>query len=140
MNMLKQKLRAPLACIIRTKLFLTTEAKLITYNSLLLSHLRYCIGNWCFGNTTIINQLQRICNKFIRAIDRIKRKSSVKNIMIENKLLTIRQLYNTEIAIVMYQYKKNYLPEALQNLFQIKTSQIKTRSSSQIVSSFLGQL
>ena len=55
--------------------------------------------------------------------------------MIENKLLAIRQLYNTEIAIVMYKYKKNFLPDALQNLFQIKTSQIKTRSNSQIVSS-----
>ena len=68
MNMIKQKIRSSLGSIMRVKTCLTTKAMLILYNSLLLSHLRYCITNWCYGNCIKINQLQHICNKFIRAI------------------------------------------------------------------------
>ena len=45
MNMLKQKIRSSLGSIMRVKPCLTTKAMLILYNSLLLSHLRYCITN-----------------------------------------------------------------------------------------------
>ena len=67
MNMIKQKIRSSLGSIniICVKPCLFTKAMLILYNLLLLSPLRYCIISWCFGNRTIINQLQRICNKFI---------------------------------------------------------------------------
>ena len=77
-NMIKLKIRSFLGSIMRVKLCLTTKAMLILYNSLLLSHLRYCITSWCFGNRTKINQLQRICNKFIRAMYGIKQRGCVK--------------------------------------------------------------
>ena len=99
--MIKQKIRF-LGSIMRVKPRLTTKAKLILYNSLLSSHLRYCITSWCFGNLTTINQLQSIYNKFIRAMYEIKRRGCVKNVMIKNELLNIQQLYESKIAILMY--------------------------------------
>ena len=135
MNMIKRKIRSSLGSIIRVKPSLTTKAMLILYNSLLLSHLRYCITSWCFGNRAKINQLQRICNKFIRAMYGIKRRGCVKNVMIKNELLNIQQLYESEIAILMYKFQKRTLPIPIQQLFQLKPSQIKTRSDSQIISS-----
>ena len=90
----------------RVKRCLTTKAMLILYNSLLLSHLRYCITSWCFKNRTKIHQLQRICNKFIRAMYGIKRRGCVKNVMIKNELLNIQQLYESTIAILMYKFQK----------------------------------
>ena len=135
MNMIKQKIRSSLGSIMRVKPCLTTKAMLILYNSLLLSHLRYCITNWCFGNRIKINQLQRICNKFIRAMYGIKRRGCVKNVMIKNELLNIQQLYESEIAILMYKFQKRTLPIPIQQLFQLKPCQIKTRSDSQIISS-----
>ena len=121
----------------RVKPCLITKAMLILYNSLLSSHLRYCITSWCFGNRTTINQLQRICNKFIRAMYEIKRRGCVKNVMIKNELLNIQhqQLYESEIAILMYKFQKRTLPIPIQQLFQLKPCQIKTRSDSQIISS-----
>ena len=135
MNTIKRKIRSSLGSIMRVKPCLTTKAMLILYNSLLLSHLRYCITSWCFGNRTKINQLQRICNKFIRAMYGIKRRGCVKNVMIKNELLNIQQLYESEIAILMYKFQKRTLPIPIQQLFQLKPCQIKTRSDSQIISS-----
>ena len=65
MNMIKRKICSSLGSIMRVKPCLTTKAMLILYNSLLLSHLRYCITSWCYGNRTTINQLQRICNNLV---------------------------------------------------------------------------
>jgi len=135
MNMLTKKIRSSLGCVIRVKPYLTTEAMLTLYHSLILSHLRYCITSWCFGNTQTINQLQRMCNKFIRAIYNVKRRGSIKEVMAKNELLTIKQLYDSEIAILMYRFQKNDLPDAFQDIFQLKTTQMRTRSNSQITPS-----
>ena len=100
------------------------------YHSLLLSHVRYCISNWCFGNETRIQQLQRICNKFIRLVFGLKRRESVKKVMKQNGLLTIKQIYQVEIAIFMYKTVKKSNPVALQNLLELKCSRMSTRSNS----------
>ena len=57
MNIIKRKICSSLGSIMRVKPCLTTKAMPILYNSLLLSHLRYCITSWCYGNRTTINQL-----------------------------------------------------------------------------------
>ena len=66
---------------------------------------------------------------------RIKQRGCVKNVMIKNELLNIQQLYESEIAILMYKFQKHTLPIPIQQLFQLKPCQIKTRSDSQIISS-----
>ena len=66
--------------------YLFAKAMLRPYHSLLLSHVRYCITNCCFGNETRIHQLQRICNKFIRLVFGLKKRDSVKNVMKQNGL------------------------------------------------------
>ena len=57
----------------------------------------------------------------------IKRRGCVKNVMIKNGLLNIQQLYESEIAILMYKFQKRTLPIPIQQLFQLKPCQIKTR-------------
>ena len=38
----------------------------ILYNSLIISHIRYCITTWPIDNKTTVSKIQRIANKFIR--------------------------------------------------------------------------
>ena len=71
-----------------------------------------------------------MCNKFIRIIFGLNRCSSVKDVMIENGLLTIKQIRDLEICIFMYKYLNQCFPAALQNLFSIKATRITTRSNS----------
>ena len=44
----------------------------------------------------------------------IKRRGFVKNVMIKNELLYIQQLYESEIAILMYKFQKRTLPIPIQ--------------------------
>ena len=100
------------------------------YHSLLISHVRYCITNWCFGNDSKMQQLQRICNKFIRLVINLKKRESVRTVVKENGLLTIKQMYQVELAIFMFRTVKKNHP----NQFQSKSSRISTRSNSQYIS------
>ena len=85
-------MRAALGAVMRIRGYLSSKATgmLCLYHSLLLSHVRYCITNWCFGNETRIHQLKRICNKFIRLVLGLKKRDSVKNVVKQNGLLTIK--------------------------------------------------
>ena len=52
----------------RVKPFLTQEALLTLFHSLIMSHIRYCITTWCYGHSVLLNKLQKICDKFISMI------------------------------------------------------------------------
>ena len=131
---IKQKMRAALCPVMRVRSYLSSKAMLSLYHLLLIRHVRFCITNWCFGNESKIQQLQHICNKFIRLVFNLKRRESVRTIMKENGLLTIKQMYQVELAIFMFRtVKKNHLT-VLQNLFQSKSSRISTRSNSHYIS------
>ena len=56
--------------------------------------------------------------------------------MHENKFLSINNLYKFETAQIMFKHKNKQLPQAFQNFFTLKTFCMKTRSNSQIISSF----
>ena len=50
MEMIKQKMRAALCAVMRVRSYVSSKAMISLYHSLLISHVRYCITNWCFGN------------------------------------------------------------------------------------------
>ena len=56
-----------------------------------------------------MQQLQRICNKFIRLVFNLKRRERVRTVMKENGLLTIKQMYQVELAIFMFRTVKKII-------------------------------
>ena len=62
---LQSKLRATLGAVIRVEPYLSTHSLISIYHFLVISHIRYCTINWNHGNSTVLNQLQSICDKFI---------------------------------------------------------------------------
>ena len=56
--------------------------------------------------------------------------------MIKYNLLTISQIYELELAVIMYKYHKNIQPHQQQNIFKMNNSQIKTRSHSKIIMNY----
>ena len=129
---LKNKLRATLGAVIRVKPFLNKNALLVIY-SLMLSHIRYCITNWFHGNLAIVSQLQNICNKFIRLSFGL---ASILPFMRRHNLLTIKDIFKHDVAVIMYKYHQGALPSAFDDMFRSKISSIKTRSNSQLVPAF----
>ena len=73
------KLRSGLAAVRRVKPFLKQGTLITLYHSLMGSHFQYCISSWCYGNTTITNKLQKICDIFIRLAGGRNRNSDVIN-------------------------------------------------------------
>ena len=113
---------------------LSKDSLLIIYHSLLISHIRYCINNWCFENSTLIRKLQSICNRFLKMTFNLQHNNDVTEVMKDAQLLTINNLYNLEIAQMMFKYENKQLPPEFNNFFTQKSLKMKTRSNSQIIS------
>ena len=131
---LKKKLQTLLVVTIKIKPCLSKDSLLIIYHSLLISHMRYCINNWCFENSTLIRKLQSIRNRFLKMTFNLEHNSNIIEAMKDAQLLTINNLYNLEIAQMMFKYENKQLPQAFNNFFTQKSLKMKTRSNSQIIS------
>ena len=130
----KKKLQALLWVIIKIKPCLSKDSLLIIYHSLLISHIRYCINNWCFENSTLIRKLQNIGNRFLKMTFNLQLNHDVTEAMKDAQLLTINNFYNLEIAQMMLKYENKQLPPAFYNFFTQKSLKMKARSNSQIIS------
>ena len=117
----------------RVKPFLTQEALLTLFHSLILSHIRYCITTWCYGRSVLLNKLQKLCNKFINMIICTNPAKKRNKEMIKDNIFNIQQLFKLNISIFMYKSFRKQLPSAFNNIFQRKTSTVITRSNSQII-------
>ena len=80
---------------------------------------------------TLLQNLLRAANKFIRLIFKLKYRESVKNVMQQNHTLTINQLLANELACCMHRYDHGKLPLACQVLQtnNSKSSKIKLRQT-----------
>ena len=97
--------------------YFNKKTLLLLYDTLITSHIRYCITTWYYGNKSTALKIQRIANKFIRIIYNLHYRDSVTNIMQENNIMTIDQLSNLEMACFMHKYTKNKLPNSFNNYF-----------------------
>ena len=111
-NLLKKKLHAILVAVMKIRPCLSKNTLLIIYYFLIMSQLRYCITNWCFGNVIWIKKLQKICNKLFKLIFGIYCKDDITPTMHETKFLSINNLYKFETAKIMFKHKNKHLPQA----------------------------
>ena len=92
---------------------------LILYNSLIISHIRYCITTWHIGNKTTASKIiQRIANKLIRLTFGLHHRANVTDILRNNNIMTIDQITELEITCFMYKYIKGMLPPCFDHFFK----------------------
>ena len=130
---LQNKLRSTLGVVSRIKPFLRQGSMLTLYHSLINSHLQYCITNWCIGNKTLINKLQKTCNKFIRMACNLRHYRDVTDVRKTHQLLTINQLLTKEIAVFMFKQSSGKNPDVFRNVFVKSISQYNTRNRSKLI-------
>ena len=130
---LKSKLHATLGAVIRVKPYLSKHSLISIYHSLVISRIRYCIINWNHGNWTNLNQLQGICNKFIRLTLGLSRNEDVLPLMKQHNLLTINDIFKYEIAVLMFRFHNRTLPSAFDPILQSKSTSITTGSNSRVI-------
>ena len=64
----RNKLRACLALIYKSRNNVTRSCMLTLFFSFACSHLNYCISTWCTTNFCQLDSLQQCCNKILRII------------------------------------------------------------------------
>ena len=127
------KPRCSLGAICKVKPLLNRDTLLQLYRSLVNSHLLYSVQNWCYGNKTFCQKLQRVSNKFLRIIFGLSKRDSVKDAMIKHKLLNLDQLTIKAIAIFTFKQNAGVNPSAFNDLFLAKLCRYNTRNKSQVI-------
>ncbi len=95
------------------------NAKVLIYNSLILSHLNFCILAWGYQCDCIV-KLQK---KIVRIISLSKYNAHTEPIFKILKLLKVYDILKLQELKFYYKYKNNKLPYYLQNLpFKVNTS------------------
>ena len=95
---------------------LSQRILLLLYNSMIKSHLQYCIMTWCNGNKTMNKHLQTAVYKFIRTIFGLNARDSVKDVMQKHSIFSINRLEELETVSFMYKYLHGDLAETFKNL------------------------
>ena len=84
--------------------------------------------NWNHGNSTILNQLQGICNKFIRLTLGISRNEDVLPLMKQHNLLTINDPFHANTrssgglkqhTMLNYRYSSKSKLQKFQNFMEL---------------------
>ena len=87
----------------------TNNLKNIFY-SLVVSHLRYCITSWSHENKTLVQNLENLCFRIQNQILSTNNENS--------HLLSIRGLYQLEIAKFMFKFHQQHLPIIFKDFFR----------------------
>ena len=143
MDTVLKRLRISLGVVRKISSYLNRSALTMLYHSMFNCHISYCVTTWCFGNKTVILNLQRSANKFIRLINGLNFRDSVKQVMVQSHLLSVEQTLEFEIACFMKRYNKSLLPPCFDDFFQTnsinssaKNITRSTRSSSNLLPKF----
>jgi hypothetical protein len=111
-NKISNKISKSMGILNKLKHFLPLNAKLLIYNSLILSHLNFCILAWGHQCERIV-KLQK---KIIRILNISKYNAHTEPIFKTLKLLKVNDILKLQEFKFYYKFKNNKLPYYLQNL------------------------
>ena len=125
-----KKLRISLGVDKKISSYRNCNALTMLYNSMSYCHILHCITTWCFGNKTVTLNLQRAANTFMRLINRLNCRDSVKQLMLQSRLMSVEQTLEFTMACFTYRYNKDLLPTCFNNFFQTNSINCSVESSS----------
>ena len=121
MDALLKRLRISLGVVRKISSYLNRSALTMLYHSMFNCHISYCATTWCFGNKTVILNLQRSANKFTKLSNGLNFRDSVEQVMMQSHLLSVEQTLEFEMACFMKRYNKIFLPPCFDDFFQINS-------------------
>ena len=113
------------------------SALLAMFQSLLLSHIRYCCSVWLHGNKTLVSKLQSICNNFLRIVFGKRKRESVDSYFKSLNILKVEDMMKFEILSLAHDFHNNALPNCFNDILVKNTS--NRRSSSDLFVPFMSK-
>ena len=129
------KINRNLGVVRKIARFLDRNSLLQLYHSLIMSHIRNGIIVWHNSHIALRKKIQACANKFLRMIFYLKPCDNVRDLMKENKLLSVNQIYHFEIAKLMHKFTLSSIPKPLHDIFvsQTRPSNTSTRGASSVI-------
>ena len=102
-----------------------------------MSHIRYGITLWYHSHANLRRKIQACANKFLRMIFFMKPYESVRELLKEQNILSVNQIFNVEIAKLMQRLHLGEAPKSISNIFtnQRRVINVQTRSHTTFLSS-----
>ena len=128
-NLIKAKLNRANYILARNGRFLTQEARVIVYNSLVKSVLEF--SSWVYGNSgkTIIDQLFKIQKKIVRNVQGVGRRVHTNRLFASLEILKVPDLIQYNTRIVGWKIWNETAPRNLCEGYEKKRSNRTTRSA-----------
>ena len=98
----------------KLKYTLPSNILLMIYNSLICSHLNYCLLIW--GTNT--NRLFKVQKKAIRAVTHSKYVAHTDPLFKKLNLLKLPNMYEVQLCRLYYKLENNNLPQYFNNIYQ----------------------
>jgi len=114
---LTTKLSQAAGVIYKLRKLIPHRAKMLIYNSLVASYLRYVLPAWGGATATSLKRLQCAQNKIIRFLTHSPPMTNVSNKYHELRIMNINQLYFYEVAKFMHSVYYEYSPQVFHNYF-----------------------
>ena len=120
-NKLRKKLNSGCFGLSNGKNFLSTKARCLVYNSLVMSHLSYCCMIYGCTMTKHLNYLGTVQKRAIRHVVLAKYKAHTEPIFLGLKYLNLVDTIIMAQSIFMHKYDNGHLPASFNNMYQIVT-------------------
>ena len=121
-NELCKKLGRSLGMLYKTRKFCNENILRSLYFSLFNSHASYGLAVWGQCSSDLYVKIERLQKRIIRVIKFADFNAPSKPLMKELQILSIKDLYLTKIASLMWDYDHGLLPHTLCSLFSRRSS------------------
>ena len=103
----------------RLKNILPIKSLKSLYNSLVHSHLSYGTIHWGKAPKTNVNKVIIQQKKALRNINKCTYNAHTNELFQKMNILKVNEIYELQLAVMMYKHNKTLLPKPLQNLFTL---------------------
>jgi hypothetical protein len=127
-KMIRGKVGRGIGIICRARKALEKETLLTLYYSMIYPYLTYCVEVWGNSAQIYISTLQKLQKKVIRIITSSKPRTESDPLFKKLNILKVTQVYYYSIALFMFKFMKDMLPEVFKILFK-RNYEISTRAT-----------
>ena len=113
----QQKIAKGIGIILKARKVFDNETLFALYYTFVYPYLNYCIHVWGKTYDTHLHHLIILQNKVIRIINGVPPRTNVDNLYLMHDILSVKRLYSDNVALFMYKYSNQLLPDVFDNFF-----------------------
>ena len=114
---ISKKIANGIGIILEARKVFDNETLFSLYYTFVCPYLNYCIHVWGKTYDTHLHHLIVLQNKVIRIINGVPPRTNVDNLIVMHDILSVKRLYSYNVALFMYKYSNQLLPDVFDNFF-----------------------